>query len=55
MGLYHEPHKSQMKNKMVKGKMNGRGHANDVNVIHNRRKNTRTKNHRKTPQCMKMG
>jgi len=44
-----------MKNEMVKGKMNGKGRANDVNVIHKGRKNKRGKNLHKTSQCMKMG
>jgi hypothetical protein len=55
MGLYHKLHTSQMKNKMVKGKMNGRGRTNDVSVIHEGRKNTKRKSPCKTPQCMKMG
>jgi hypothetical protein len=33
VGLDEKPHKNQLKNKMVKGKMNDIGWANDVKVI----------------------
>ncbi len=38
--LDQKPHKSQLKNKMVKGKMDNRGWANDVSVIYKGRENT---------------
>ncbi len=33
LGLDQKPHKNQLRNKMVKGKMNDRGWANDVSIV----------------------
>jgi len=33
VGLDHRPHISQLKNEMLKTKMNNKGKANDVNVV----------------------
>jgi hypothetical protein len=41
--LDQDPHKSQLKNKMVKGKMNDRGWANDVSDVCKGSENTRGK------------
>jgi hypothetical protein len=55
MGLDHEPYRNQLRNKIVKSKMKNKGWANDVNVIHKGKGNTKGKNPHKTLQCTKMG
>jgi hypothetical protein len=52
----HKPHKNQLRNKMVKGKMNNKSQANDVSVICQRKeKFTKGKNRHRKLQRMKMG
>jgi hypothetical protein len=43
VGLENKSHKSQLRNKMFKNKMNDRIRANDVNVINKGRENIRGK------------
>jgi hypothetical protein len=43
VGLDHEPHGNQLRNKMIKNKMNNKNQVNDVNVIHKGKENTRGK------------
>jgi hypothetical protein len=47
--LDHEPHKNQLKNKMVKNKTNNKNKTNDVNVVNKGRENTKGKNPHITP------
>lgn len=55
LGLNHKPHKSELKNKMIKNKMNDKGRTNDVSGVCKWRENTRGKNPYRRSQHTKMG
>jgi hypothetical protein len=56
VGVDHKPHKNQLKNKMIKQKMNDKSQANNVNFISKgNEKITNGKNHHRKFQHMIMG